>query len=400
MKKYYLCGPTVYDEPHIGNMRPILTFDILIRSQRYLGEQIFLLHNVTDIDDKIINKAIQTNTDETHVAQMYTNRYFELLEKLNIQKPNKICKVTESINLIDKFISKLIQNDSAYKVGSDVFFNIQKHSEYYGELSNQKIENMEYEDQTYDKKHPADFALWKDTKVGIKYDSSFGRGRPGWHTECVAMISEYLGHETIDLHGGGADLKFPHHENENIQFRALTNKPLAKEWIHFGTINVEGQKMSKSLGNVITAIDFLDKYNCDTLRLILLTSGVTKPINITQEVIESNNALITKFDNIVKKYLLEEKQQSIDDNIVNSIINEAAQMNFANVMKQLHTLSKNKNNTPTFVFVLKTLGFGIGDTKLTNEQKQVYANWKEMIKNKNYVEADKLREQLKIWNMN
>ncbi|MBU4691229.1 cysteine--tRNA ligase [Mycoplasma zalophi] len=399
MKKYYVCGPTVYNLVHIGNMRPILTFDILVRGQKYLGEEIFFLHNITDIDDKIINRAIELNISETQLANENTELYLKLLEDFNILKPTKIARVTDSLDIIYDFVNKLIEKKSAYQKGVNVFFDIEKNKEFYGEISNQKIENMEYEQSDYEKNHPADFALWKDTKVGIKYDAPFGSGRPGWHTECAALISHYLGDDTIDIHGGGSDLTFPHNENENIQFRALTNKPLAKTWLHFGTLNLNDEKMSKSLGNIITAREFIDLHGADTLRLIYLQTSYSKPFNLTTEFIETSKKMIAKFENIIKKYLITNKDEEIDFQLVKEIAKEASNLNTSNVMKYLYELSKNKNKSATFLEAIKMLGFNIANTKITEEQTKLYSEWQKLLAEKKFEEADKIREILKTWNL-
>ncbi|QJR43867.1 class I tRNA ligase family protein [Mycoplasma miroungirhinis] len=399
MKKYYVCGPTVYNLVHIGNMRPILTFDILIRAQKYLGENVFFLHNITDIDDKIINKSIELNISEIELANKNTELYLKLLDDFNILKPNKIARVTDSLNIIYDFINQLLEKGWAYKKGINVFFDVNKNKQFYGEISHQNIENMEYEQSDFQKNHPADFALWKDTQSGIKYDAPFGSGRPGWHTECVALINHYFDSQTIDIHGGGSDLMFPHNENENIQFRALNNQPLAKKWLHFGTLNLNNEKMSKSIGNIITAQEFIDLYKADTLRLIFLQTAYSKPFNLTQEFIENSKKLIVKFENIIKKYLINQKTKNIDFELVKEIANEAATLNFANVMKYIHQLLKNKDHIATFLEVIKMLGFNVANTKITAEETNLYSKWQKLLSEKNYQEADKIRDILISWNL-
>ncbi|MBN0919079.1 class I tRNA ligase family protein [[Mycoplasma] gypis] len=394
MKKYYLCGPTVYNYVHIGNMRPILTFDLMIRAQRFLGEDVFFLHNITDIDDKIINKALAEQKTEKEIAEYYTEQYLQMLKAYNIEIPNKIAKVTEHLDTIYDFINDLITTNNAYKDGVNVFFDVIKNKDFYGEVSNQKISKMNFDQENLNKQHPADFTLWKDTKIGIKYDAPFGTGRPGWHTECVAMIKRYFGNETIDIHGGGSDLTFPHHENENIQFRALTNNPLAKQWIHFGTINMNNEKMSKSLGNILLAKDYLNSFSADSLRLIFLTASYTKPINITDELMVSNQNMIEKFNVAIKKIFLEDIQQEINQDIIKQAVENVGLLNFAQAMKIIHDQYKQKQYRNLYM-ILKALGFNIASETITDEDKQMYQNWKLQIENKNYEEADKLREALK-----
>ena len=359
MKTYYLCGPTVYDYPHIGNLRPILTFDIMIRAQKYLGEKIFFVHNITDIDDKIINKAITNNVSEESISTNFYLYYLEQLSNFNILKPDKMPKVTEELNQLFLYIQKLIDNGSAYKIGNNVYFDVQKYSLQYGIVSGQKLENLEFEESKITKKNKADFALWKDTKVGIKYDSPFGKGRPGWHTECAAFIDTYFKGKTIDIHGGGVDLIFPHHENENIQHYALYNQNIANKWIHFGTLNYKNQKMSKSIGNIIYPHDFLKQYYADTYRLTLLMTNYSKPINMTDELFQANNNLIEKYLITWNQFQLstEFKTQKVNKELMKNILTLIGSLDFANANKEIFALSKDKNNLVTFFEIMKVLGF-------------------------------------------
>ncbi|MGX9340426.1 cysteine--tRNA ligase [Mycoplasma sp. 128] len=394
IKKYYLCGPTVYNYVHIGNMRPILTFDLMIRAQRAQGQNIQFLHNITDIDDKIINKAIFENKTETQISEYYTDQYLKMLEVYNIQKPNIIAKVTDHLDIIFDFIKQLINKKSAYQRGVNVYFDVMKNRQNYGEVSGQVVENLEAENNDENKLNSVDFALWKDTNVGIKYDSPFGKGRPGWHTECVAMINQYFGNETIDIHAGGVDLTFPHHENENIQFRALTNNPLAKQWIHFGTVNLNNEKMSKSIGNIVLAKDFLKDWSADTLRMIFLSSAYSKPINITDELLMSNEKMISKIDLSLKKMQLEDESMQIDEVLVKEVIDNVAELNFAPAMKIVHELMKSKNSA-TLKRVLELLGFNVANVLVSEDDKKMYQDWKQLVENKDYHKADILREVLK-----
>ncbi|WP_033179062.1 class I tRNA ligase family protein, partial [[Mycoplasma] anseris] len=203
MKKYYLCGPTVYNYPHIGNIRPTVTFDLMIRAQKFLGEEIFYLHNITDIDDKIIKRAIEENKTEKEISSLYEEYYWSLFKQFNLELPTKAVRVTDSLNDLYSYIQKLIENKAAYQVGTNVFFDTSKFKEIYGTISGQKIENLVSDDNELGKNNPRDFALWKETQVGVKYDSPFGLGRPGWHTECSCFIAKYFNGESLDFHGGG-----------------------------------------------------------------------------------------------------------------------------------------------------------------------------------------------------
>lgn len=396
MKTYYLCGPTVYDYPHIGNLRPILTFDIMIRAQKYLGEEIFFVHNITDIDDKIINKAINNNISEESISTKFYLYYLEQLGNFNILIPDKMPKVTEELNQLFLYIQKLIDNKSAYKIGNNVYFDVQKYSFQYGIVSGQKLENLEFEDSKITKKNKADFALWKDTKVGIKYDSPFGKGRPGWHTECAAFIDTYFKGKTIDIHGGGIDLIFPHHENENIQHYALYNQNIANKWIHFGTLNYKNQKMSKSIGNIIYPHDFLKQYYADTYRLTLLMTNYSKPISMTDELFEANNKLIEKYLITWNQFQLntEFKTQKVNKELMKNILTLIGSLDFANANKEIFALSKDKNNLVTFFEVMKVLGFLFPLKFLSNEIKEIYKEWLNFRDKKEFQKADELRKIL------
>ncbi|MDI3348492.1 cysteine--tRNA ligase [Mycoplasmopsis arginini] len=401
MKKYYLCGPTVYNYPHIGNLRPTVTFDIMIRAQRYLGEQIFYLNNITDIDDKIINKAIEENKTENEIAKKYEEYYLNLFEIFNLEKPDKIVRVTDSLQDMYDYIQKMIDKKAAYQVGGNVFFDVLKFKEIYGSVSNQKLENLiNEENNELNKKNVQDFALWKETEKGIKYDSPFGLGRPGWHTECSCFIDKYFNGETIDIHGGGIDLIFPHHENENIQHYSIYQKPISNGWIHFGTLNYKNQKMSKSIGNLIFPHDFIKKYDPDTYKLLILTTNYTKPINLTDEIFDSLQKTINKFKFINNTVQLKNINYELYDiKRVNEVIKGAADLNFSFVFKEIMELSKKEENFTTLIQIMKLLGFQFPDLKVSLEMKDKYLQWKKYVESKEYEKADEIRKILKEQNL-
>ncbi|MDI3350465.1 cysteine--tRNA ligase [Mycoplasmopsis arginini] len=401
MKKYYLCGPTVYNYPHIGNLRPTVTFDIMIRAQRYLGEQIFYLNNITDIDDKIINKAIEENKTENEIAKKYEEYYLNLFEIFNLEKPNKIVRVTDSLQDMYDYIQKMIDKKAAYQVGGNVFFDVLKFKEIYGSVSNQKLENLiNEENNELNKKNVQDFALWKETERGIKYDSPFGLGRPGWHTECSCFIDKYFNGETIDIHGGGIDLIFPHHENENIQHYSIYQKPISNGWIHFGTLNYKNQKMSKSIGNLIFPHDFIKKYDPDTYKLLILTTNYTKPINLTDEIFDSLQKTINKFKLINNTVQLKNINYELYDiKRMNEVIKGAADLNFSFVFKEIMELSKKEENFTTLIQIMKLLGFQFPDLKVSLEMKDKYLEWKKYVESKEYEKADEIRKILKEQNL-
>ena len=245
----YVCGPTVYNHAHIGNARPIVVFDTLRRTFEALGYKVRYVSNFTDVDDKIINQALAEGVSEREIADRYIKAYNDVRGSLNIIPLDATPRVTETMDEIIEFIDRLVKSGNAYEVDGDVYFSVESDPKY-GELSHQKLEDLnagariEANDQ---KRNPMDFALWKKTDKGIKWDSPWGEGRPGWHTECVVMIGKEFNSGLIDIHGGGKDLKFPHHENEMAQSECCNHHHLANYWIHNGMLETKGGKMSKSL---------------------------------------------------------------------------------------------------------------------------------------------------------
>jgi cysteinyl-tRNA synthetase len=288
--KIYTCGVTVYDESHIGHARSLYIFDLIRRYLKYRGFQVNFVRNITDIDDKIINRANELKIDWKDLVKKYIDRYYEDLASLGIGKADSEPRATENIPEMIKYIEKLIEKGYAYESGGDVYFNIRKFSGY-GKLSGQSIEAMESGariEPSELKKDPLDFALWKKSKENEpSWDSPWGRGRPGWHIECSVMSQKFLKTDTLDIHAGGRDLIFPHHENEIAQAETLTGKPFAKYWIHHGLLTINAQKMAKSLGNFVTIKDFMIKYkNADLLKLFFLSAHYSHPIDYTDEKIE------------------------------------------------------------------------------------------------------------------
>lgn len=392
MKNIYLCGPTVYNTPHIGNMRPILTFDIAIRSFRYLGEEINFIHNITDIDDKIIKKSIEENKTEKEIADRYTMEYMELLINYNIEEPTYMPKVTENIGKIIEFIKVLVEKDIAYELNGSVYFSINKDDEY-GKISNRNIEDMIFEESN--KRHPGDFAIWKNTTTGITFSSPWSEGRPGWHTECSVFINFLIKGEKLDIHGGGVDLIFPHHENENSQYKMINNNNITKEWKHIGHLRIENEKMSKSLGNIITADDFADLYGPDTLRTIILTTSPTGPVEITKNIIVQSQELVEKYTKAYARAQLEVKVKVNIKEIAELISHwkfaEALKI-FNNIIK---TFNKNKECASELIEACILFGFNFSKNIINVETKEKYTKWKLLREKKEYEEADNLRDELK-----
>ena len=309
--KMYVCGPTVYNYIHLGNARPIVVFDTLARYFEHKGMKVEFVQNFTDVDDKIINKSIEEGTSASEVSEKYIKYFFEDISKLNILESVKRPKVTENMAEIIEIIQKLIDNGFAYEKNGDVYFEVKKYKDY-GKLSNQKIEELELGariDVSEIKKNPVDFALWKKKKDGEPFwESPWGQGRPGWHIECSAMAKKYLG-DTFDIHGGGQDLVFPHHENEIAQSKCAYHGNFANYWLHNGFIQINGDKMSKSLGNFFLLREILEKFSGNVVRLFILSTHYRKPINFSFENMEDTKKALqnivksmNKFEDIVEKY--------------------------------------------------------------------------------------------------
>ena len=297
--KIYACGPTVYNYIHIGNARPICVFDVLRRYLEYRGMKVTYVQNFTDIDDKIINKANEENSDYLTVSRRYMEEYKKDAAGLNVRPATIHPLATENIDEIIAIISKLEEKGFAYAVNGDVYFRTNKFSEY-GKLSHQPLEELQAGARISVgdvKEDPMDFAVWKAAKPGEPYwESPWGHGRPGWHIECSAMVRRYLG-ETIDLHCGGQDLIFPHHENEIAQSECCNGVPFARYWMHNGYINVDNKKMSKSLGNFFTVRDLAEKYGYEPIRYLMVSSHYRMPINYSVDIIEQCKASLERLYN-------------------------------------------------------------------------------------------------------
>ena len=310
--KMYVCGPTVYNYIHLGNARPIVVFDTLARYFKYKGMEVDYVQNFTDVDDKIINKSIEEGISASEVSEKYIKCFFEDINRLNILESVKRPKVTENMAEIIEIIQKLIDNGFAYEKDGDVYFEVKKYKDY-GKLSNQKIEELELGariDVSEIKKNPMDFALWKKKKKEGEpfWESPWGQGRPGWHIECSAMAKKYLG-DTFDIHGGGQDLVFPHHENEIAQSKCAYHGNFANYWLHNGFIQINGDKMSKSTGNFFLLREILEKFSGNAVRLFILSTHYRKPINFSFENMEDTKKALqnivksmNKFEDIVEKY--------------------------------------------------------------------------------------------------
>ena len=415
----YVCGPTVYGYIHIGNARPVIFYDMLRRYLAFSGYDVTYASNITDVDDKIINKAISENTTEKVVAKMFEDAYWDSVERVGSSKPDLIPHATDYINEMIELIEDLIQKGYAYVSSGDVFFIVSKIKDY-GCLSNQQIEelNSGARISVDDKKeNPLDFALWKKTEVGIKWDSPFGSGRPGWHTECVVMNHKLFG-DVIDIHGGGMDLKFPHHENEIAQAEAAYGTHLAKYWIHVGRLDLNGVKMSKSLGNVIYVKDIDNTHDGMVLRCLILFSPYRQMIPYSMDLF---NQYAKEYDKWVRAYkqclfelqykgllkdevdpsLIDEFKKYMDDdfnvqNVLTLINNIVKVMNTSLRAKDYDTLALKLH---TLEVILDVLHINLFVDKMTEEQLAVYKEWQEARLNKDFEKADTARAKLVEWKL-
>lgn len=301
--KIYSCGPTVYNYFHIGNARPFVIFDVLRRYLEYIGYDVKFVQNFTDVDDKIINKANEENVSAHEIAERYIKEYFKDADGLLIKHADVHPRVTECMDDIINFIQALIDKGHAYQIGGDVYYDTTTFKDY-GKLSGQKLDDLDAGARiSVDerKKHPSDFALWKNKKSGEPgWMSPWGEGRPGWHIECSVMSRKYLG-DTLDIHCGGQDLIFPHHENEIAQSEGFTGETFAKYWMHNGYINIDNKKMSKSLGNFFTVREISEKIDLEVVRFFLLNAHYRNPINFSKELLEAAKNALDRLYNAKEK---------------------------------------------------------------------------------------------------
>ena len=311
--KLYVCGPTVYNYIHIGNVRPLVVFDILARYFEYKDFEVNYVQNFTDIYDKIIKRTNEEGITEEEVTKKYIEAFHEDTSKLNLLKNINRPKVTENIPEIIDIIQKLIDKGYAYSINGDVFFDVLKY-EKYGQLSNQKLDELELGSRVEimeAKKNPMDFALWKNKKEGEPYwESPWGNGRPGWHIECSAMAHKYLG-ESFDIHGGGQDLIFPHHENEIAQSRCAYNGEFAKYWMHNGYVQLNGEKMSKSTGNFFLLREIEEKFSGAVIRLFIASNHYRKPMNFSFEEMENTKKTLENITNSMLRISSNQAEQEI-----------------------------------------------------------------------------------------
>ncbi|MFL2737072.1 MAG: cysteine--tRNA ligase [Gammaproteobacteria bacterium] len=410
----YVCGMTVYDDIHIGHARTFINFDAIIKFLRFAGWEVNYIRNITDIDDKIIEAAREAKISALDLSRKYINEMHKDFDSLGMMRPNKEPKVSDHINEIIEMIKTLENKGYAYsKEDSDVYFDVIKFKEY-GKLSNRtlnQIESAERIDIDLNKNHEADFVLWKKDTLGITWPSPWGQGRPGWHIECSAMSMKYLGEE-FDIHGGGLDLKFPHHENEIAQSRCATNKNFASYWMHTGPLRINDKKMSKSLKNFLTVKDVLKNFHPEVLRLFFLLTHYRSPISYSEEGLRKAKIILDKLYNLFENEKVIDrfsKDKTFIDNFFSSMEDDfntpkAIQLiqNYAQSINQKGEINIEKLSN--LKMILNSLGlledhpnnyFKYGSIDFLVDEIENFINERaEARKNKNFKLADKIRDDL------
>lgn len=407
----YVCGPTVYNYVHIGNMRPVITFDMVYKYLKYLGYDVKYASNYTDINPKITKAAETLGMTEREVADKFIKAYEEDLKNYNCSNIDYRPRVINYLDDIFNFISKLIEKDYAYVVDGDVYFRVSKIKDY-GILSNQSIEELisgSRVDIDEKKENPLDFALWRKTTEGETFTSPWGKGIPGWHTECVVMINKLFG-DKIDIHAGGVDLKFPHHENEIAQSIALNNNYIANYWMHNGHININNVKMSKSLNNFILAKDFIKEHSANVIKLAFLSTNYRQPLNLTDKVFDEALIIDNKIKTVLKSannelnikniHNIKEEKDSTFEEYMNDDFNTPNVITLIlSLVKDLNQEIRNKGNniltlTNKILTITNILGLSYSMPEFTEKQKETYNNWIKAREDKDFALADTLREKL------
>ena len=411
----YVCGPTVYNDPHIGNMRPVVFFDTFRKFLEEVGYSVKYVSNYTDVDDKIIKKAIEEKKTEKEITTFYIAEYEKCLEDLNVAKAYENPKVTDYMNSIISYINGLVEKGAAYVNDGEVFFNVAQ-DEKYGELSKINIEDLisgARIEQNSKKQNPLDFLLWKNTDEGIKWESPWCLGRPGWHTECCVMIDTIF-KGMIDIHGGGIDLKFPHHENEIAQAEAMHHNHIANYWLHTAMMDIKGQKMSKSLGNVILAKDAIKEYGDDTIRLLLLNCDYRSVLNFSDDTVKDASSIVTKLASVYKQLNLLLNVNDIDlngnsakvkpflENLANDINIPNGVTNLLDLIKEANVELRKKDKDlnvlkEDFYAITKIsyiLGLHFTPSKLSDDDLSIYKEYLLAKENKDFAKSDELRKVL------
>lgn len=405
--KMYVCGPTVYNYIHLGNARSAISFDTIRRYLEYIEYEVTYISNFTDVDDKIINRAKEENLTPQEIANKYIKAFNEDTRKLNIKPATQNPRVVEFMENIIIFIEELIEKGFAYESQGDVYFRVEK-SQNYAKLANKTLKNLELgasgriNEEVERKENPVDFALWKSAKHGeISWNSPWGYGRPGWHIECSVMTTEILG-DTIDIHGGGADLEFPHHTNEIAQSEAKTGKTFANYWLHNGFVNINNEKMSKTLGNFITVHDALKTLDAQVIRFFFATQHYRKPINFSEDSIKDAETNLKYLKNTYEQLFTEnvdnQEIQKFKDKFVNSMNEDFNSANGITVIfemaKWINSGNYNEVVKKEFTSMLEVFGIVFKDEILDKEIEDLIQKRQEARNKRDFVTADKIRNQL------
>ena len=415
----YVCGMTVYDSCHIGHLRTFLSFDFIVKSFKALNFDVHYVRNITDVDDKIIAKAKSEKTSPSSISEKYIQEMHDDFSSMSMLSPDVEPKVTEHMDSIISFIDDLISKNFAYTTKhGDVFFNVESFDDY-GELSNRNLEDMvsgsriEIDDT---KKNPADFALWKISADEASWNSPWGKGRPGWHIECSAMSRDYLG-KNFDIHGGGLDLKFPHHENENAQSKCNHDGLFANFWLHTGSLTIEEEKMSKSLGNFVTIKDILKRYHPEVIRFFLYSTHYRNPLNFSFNGLDESKKTLDKFYDALRKVdLTHTKNVPIEEGVIESLkddFNSPKLVSFLHMLldKLNKSLLDNKDKSKSIADLLISSGSVMGlfqsnpdeyfkftssELLITEEEIENLITDRNLARNqKDFMKSDKIRDDLK-----
>ena len=413
----YVCGPTVYNYPHIGNMRPVVVFDTLRRFLTYVGYDVTYVSNYTDVDDKIIKAAKQEGKSEKELTDFYIAEFEKTLKGIGSQVPSITPRVTEYMEKIIAYVDNLVKIGAAYVVDGDVYFRVEKIKDY-GALSGINVEDLRVGariEENTNKESPLDFALWKKTNEGIQWDSPWGKGRPGWHTECCVMIDTIFPKHYIDIHGGGYDLKFPHHENEIAQSEATHGNKIAKYWMHNAFINFGNEKMSKSLGNVVYAKDMIAQYGGPVTRLVILNAHYRQPVNFTEDTVKEAQQEIQRMQMAYKQAALKLQAAGVDLEkgqpvYINKFIEALANdLNTANALAEVYNLLKDVNQLirnrdadlndlnnmfKTLTDMFYVLGLDINYVKFDDNISRLYQDYLLSKENKDFAKSDEIRKVL------
>ncbi len=415
----YCCGPTVYNSPHIGNFRPVIVFDTLRRLLIHLGYKVTFVSNYTDVDDKIIKRAAELHISEKELTDSVIKEYRSLVDAVGALQPDITPTPTGYMNQIISYVKDLVDKGAAYVADGDVYLRVRDIPDY-GELSGNSVESLENGariEVNSKKEDPVDFALWKKTEDGIKWDSPFSEGRPGWHTECCVMINSIFAKQNgyIDIHGGGFDLKFPHHENEMAQAKAHNGNKLARFWMHNGFVNINNEKMSKSLGNVILMKDVIKEYGGIPFRMMLLSSHYRSPASFSDDTIKEAQTKYSQLQDSIKKAAIylelhDVEPESLKAKDESAFLNAMCDdLNTSNALSVLYEENKNLNNIlrnrQVDIEALKesyarlrayefVLGIALEIPSLSADDKRLYKDYYEAKSNKDFLKSDEYRNAL------